>query len=144
MIKFLAKNQFSGDRFKAREVRWVASYHLIQRELLYRQGLDGVLLRCLIKEENLKAMRDAHEGTYGEYQCGKRLYHLLIQIQYFLLTMYKDCIDFACSCQKCELHAPLKHLPPEPLHSIGAYWSFQIWGLDFIGLIYLLSSKGHV
>ena len=50
---------------------------------------------------------------------------------------------YARSCPTCQMHAPLKHLPAEPLHPVEVYWSFQIWGLDFIGPIYPASSKGH-
>ena len=34
-------------------------------------------------------------------------------------------------------------MPVEPLHPVGVYWPFQVWGLDFVGPINPNSAKGH-
>lgn len=56
--------------------------------------------------------------------------------------MLTDCITFAWSCKTHQLHARLKHLPPEPLHPVSPYWPFRMLGLDFITPICPSSSKG--
>ena len=90
-------------------------------EVLYKRAIDGVLLRCLTKQESLVAMREAHEGTCGEYQGGRRLHMLLQRVGYFWPTMFKDCLKFARSCPKCQIHANIHHAPPENLHPVGVY-----------------------
>lgn len=56
--------------------------------------------------------------------------------------MYKDCVTITRTFPKCQMHASI-HVPPEPLHSVGAYWAFQVWGLDFVRPIHPLSSERH-
>jgi len=54
--------------------------------------------------------------------------------------MLKDCIEFAKSCQKCQLHAGIQHVPDCELHSIVKPWPFRGWALNVIGEIKLGSS----
>lgn len=86
---------------------------------------------------------EAHEGSCSEHQGGHRLYQLLLRTGYYWPSMVKDCVIFARSYKTCQLHAPVKHLPPESLHAIAAYWPFKVWGLDFISPINPTSSKDH-
>ena len=88
-------------------------------------------------------MKEAHEGTCGEHQGGRRLHMLLQRVGYYWPTMFKDCLKYARSCPKCQIHANIHHAPPENLHHVGVYWPFQVWGLDFVGPINPNSSKGH-
>ena len=84
------------------------------------------LLRCLTREESHDAMKEAHEGSCGEHQGGRRLHLLLQRVGYHWPTMYADCLKFARSCPKCQKHANVHHMHAEPLHLVGVYWPFQI------------------
>ena len=55
----------------------------------------------------------------------------------YWLTMFKDYIEFAKSCQECQ------HVPASELHSIVKPWPFRGWALNVIGEIKPGSSKGH-
>jgi len=57
--------------------------------------------------------------------------------------MLKDCIEFAKSCQECQLHAGIQRVPASELHSIAKPWPFREWALDVIGEIKSGSSAGH-
>jgi hypothetical protein len=57
--------------------------------------------------------------------------------------MLKDCIDFAESCQECQKHVGIQHIPTSELHSIMKPWPFRGWDLDIIGKIKPNSSRGH-
>lgn len=84
------------------------------------------------------AMQEAHQGSCGEHQAGRRLHQLLLRIGYYWPACSKIVLIIPC-----QLHAPLKSLPPEPLHPVAAYWPFQMWGLDFIGPVRPFSFNGH-
>ena len=62
---------------------------------------------------------------------------------YYWPTMVKDCMDYAKTCEACQLHANYIHQPPEPLHSTVASWPFDAWGLDVVGPL-PNSSRGHL
>jgi len=58
-------------------------------------------------------------------------------------TMLKHCIEFMKSCQECQLHAGIQHVPASELHLIIKPWPFRGWALGVIGEIKPGSSKGH-
>nr|XP_023878478.1 uncharacterized protein LOC111990940 [Quercus suber] len=41
--------------------------------------------------------------------------------------MVKDCIDYAKTCEACQLHANYIHQPLKPLHPTVASWPFDAW-----------------
>ena len=57
--------------------------------------------------------------------------------------MINDCIQFAKSCEECQKHGVVQHLPASELHAIIKQWPFRGWALDLIGQIHPFSSKGH-
>lgn len=128
IVDFLAHGRFPKDRHKARDVRRVATQHVLEDGILFRRVLDSNLLRCLTKEESREAMREAHQGSCGGHQGGRRLHELLLRIGYYWPSMFQYCVNFARSCRTCQLHVPLKHLRLEPLHSVSAHWPFQMQG----------------
>ena len=58
-------------------------------------------------------------------------------------TMLKDCINFAKSCQECQLHEGIQHVPVSELHLIVKPWPFRGWTLEVIGEIKPSSSGRH-
>ena len=57
--------------------------------------------------------------------------------------MVKDYFEFTKSCEECQKHGHIQHVPAADLHSIVKPWLFQGWALDLIGQINPPSSKGH-
>jgi hypothetical protein len=41
-------------------------YHLIDG-VLYRQGANGMMMRCISKEEGIQLLQDIHNGVYGAH-----------------------------------------------------------------------------
>ena len=60
IIDFLFEGRLPDDSHKAREVRRMCTRYVLNEGILYRRGFDGVLLRCLTKEESLQAMCKVH------------------------------------------------------------------------------------
>lgn len=57
IVNFLAHSRLPKDCHKARDVHRVAIWHVLEDGILFRRGLDCVLLWCLIKKESLKPRR---------------------------------------------------------------------------------------
>jgi hypothetical protein len=56
-------------------------YHLID-EVLYRQGANGMMMRCISKGEGIQLLRDIHSGVCGAHSSwrsivGKAFRHVL-------------------------------------------------------------------
>ncbi|KAA0033770.1 uncharacterized protein E5676_scaffold1428G00880 [Cucumis melo var. makuwa] len=110
---------------------------------LYRRSLEGLFLRCLGKEESIKALKEAYASVCGAHQSGPKLQCQLRRMGYYWPKMIQDSINYAKMCEACQYHANFIYQPPEPLHLTMASWSFEAWGLNLVGPITLKSSAGH-
>jgi ribonuclease HI len=120
-----------------------ASHHVIIVDILYRQGLDGTLLRCLERDKFEKALHEVHEGIYGTHSSGPILAKKLLRLGYFWPNMEKESYNFVKQCQKCQIHGNLIHAQAQELQLFASTWPFCQWGLDLVGKIHPSSSNGH-
>ena len=126
-----------------RKVRFQATkYVLLEGELYYRT-IDGVLLRCLDKEEAKVLMGEIHEGVCGSHQPSYKMKSMIRRNGYFWPTMLEDC--FACykGCQGCQKFENVQRAPTSAMNPIIKSWPFRGWRIDLIGQIYPPSSKNH-
>ncbi|KAG9450353.1 hypothetical protein H6P81_010318 [Aristolochia fimbriata] len=124
-------------------VRRVAPKFCLFNNILYRRSYDGILLRCVSKEEGQALLSEAHGGICGAHQAGPKLHLQVKQLGYYWPTMLRDAIELARHCTACQLHANYIHQPPSPLHPTVASWPFEAWGMDIIGPINPKSSANH-
>ena len=59
----------------------------------------------------------------------------VMRVDYYWLTLKKDCIQYARKCHKCQIYFDKIHVPPTELHVMSPPWPFSMWGIDFIGPI---------
>ncbi|KAG9447595.1 hypothetical protein H6P81_013723 [Aristolochia fimbriata] len=132
------------DELKARAyVQRVAPKFCLFNNTLYRRSYDGILLRCVSKEEGQALLSEAHGRICGAHQAGPKLHLQVKQLGYYWPTMLRDAIELARHCTACQLHANYIHQPPNPLHPTMASWPFEAWGMDIIGPINPKSSANH-
>jgi len=115
---------------------------VIGNELL-KKSPEGVLLKCLSETEAYLAISDTHSGACGSHQAGHKMKWILFRQGVYWPTMLKYCIEFAKSCQECQLYAGIQHVPASELHSIVKPWPCRGWTLDVIGEIKSGSSARH-
>ncbi|XP_062013819.1 uncharacterized protein LOC133730203 [Rosa rugosa] len=140
IIKFHKNPQGNDDR----KTRYLAGHFIIYKEAVYRKSSDDLLLLCIGGQETLEVMRDVHEGICGAHQAGIKMRWLIRRHRFYWPTILKDCIEFAKSCKKCQIHAPVQRVPADVLHPIVKPWPFRGWAMDIIGSIRPPSSKQHV
>ena len=74
----------------SRRIRFQATkYVLLEGELYYRT-IDGVLLRCLDKEEAKVLMGEIHEDVCGSHQSAYKMKWVIRRNGYFWPTMLED------------------------------------------------------
>jgi len=111
---------------------------------LFKKSPEGVLLKCLSETEAYLAILILIVGgACGSHQVGHKMKWRLFRQGMYWPTMLKDCIEFAKSCQECQLHAGIQHVHASELHSIVKPWPFRGWALDVIGEIKPCSSARH-
>jgi hypothetical protein len=57
--------------------------------------------------------------------------------------MLEDCFKYYKGCQDCQKFGNIQRVPASALNPITKPWPFRGWGVDLIGQINPLSSKGH-
>jgi len=81
-----------------RKVRFQAiKYVLLEGELYYRR-IDGVLLRCLDKEEAKDLMGEIHEGVCGSHQSAYKMKWVIRRNEYFWPTILEDYFTYYKGC----------------------------------------------
>ena len=77
-----------------RRLRFQATkYVLLDNELYYRT-IDGVLLRCLSKEESKELMGEIHEGVCGAHQSAYKMKWMIRRNGYYWPTILEDCFEY--------------------------------------------------
>jgi hypothetical protein len=128
---------------QGRRVRQKAlSYTLINGEL-YRRTVDGVLLKCLSKEESKISMGEVHEGMCGAHKLAYKMRWTLKRADMYWPDMHRDFFQYYKGCEQCQKFGKVQMAPANMLHPIIKPWPFRGWGLDFIGEIHPSSTKGH-
>ena len=87
----------------SRRIRLQATkYVLLERELYYRT-IDGVLLRCLDKEEAKVLMGEIHDSVCGSHQSAYKMKWVIRRNGYFWPTILEDCFTYYKGCQGCQI-----------------------------------------
>ena len=103
--------------------------------VLFRKNADGVLLRCLEKEESDSVLTQLHGGPVGCHFGGDTTAHKILRAGYFWPTLFKDAHAFVRRCQYCQTAAGRVKKPAFPLQPVVVDRHFQQWGIDIVGPI---------
>ncbi|XP_072074432.1 uncharacterized protein [Arachis hypogaea] len=116
-----------------KKFRRQASSFTIFNGTLYRRGYTRPLLKCLNKPEADIALAEAHEGICGTHTGARSLASKILRAGFFWPTLKQDSQQKIRSCNNCQRHTPLIHIPAEQLHHSDISWPFNQWGLDILG-----------
>jgi hypothetical protein len=73
------------------------SFQLIN-DVLFRNNFDGVLMRCLEKDEAEKVLSELHAGEFGGHFSGDTTSHKVLRDGYYWSTLFKYAHAL---CHKC-------------------------------------------
>lgn len=118
----------------------VLNYIIIGKKL-FKKTHEGVLLKCLSKNEAYLVISSVHSGSCGAHQTGHKMKWLLFRQGVYWSTIIKDCNEFSEGCQESQRHANIQHVSASELHSIIKPWPFRGWDLELVGEIRPSSSK---
>jgi hypothetical protein len=111
--------------------------------VLFRVNYDGVLLRCLEREDADKVLKELHDGPAGGHFAGNTTAHKILRAGYYWPTLFKDAHTYARNCKTCQISMGRDKRVAVPLQLIAVSRPFKQWGLDIIGEITPMSSKQH-
>jgi hypothetical protein len=103
--------------------------------ILFRQNFDGVLMRCLEKDEAEKVLLELHAGEAGGHFGGDTTAHKVLRAGYYWPTLFRDAHALCRKCTICQKASGQLQKPAFPLQPVSVDSPFQQWGLDIIGPI---------
>jgi hypothetical protein len=89
-------------------------------EILYKRSFDGTLLRCLNATDARKALREVHERICSTHANGYMMARKIQKVNYFWMTLEKDCIDYVRTCHKCQVYNDKVNAPLTSLFNLAS------------------------
>ncbi|MCI13910.1 hypothetical protein A2U01_0035033, partial [Trifolium medium] len=69
---------------------------------LYKEGTDGVMIRCVSGAEVRSIMWHCHSSDYGGHHSGNRTAVKILHCGFLWPTLFHDCNQFVRNCDKCQ------------------------------------------
>ena len=69
---------------------------------LYKEGVDGIMRRCVPEYEQQEILRKCHGSAYGGHHAGDRTAQKVLQSGFYWPTLFKDARKFILSCDECQ------------------------------------------
>ena len=73
---------------KRRALRLKSTPYLLIDNILFRRNLDGILLRCLDKDETKVILKELHFGPAGGHFGGETMAHKILRAGYYWPTLF--------------------------------------------------------
>jgi hypothetical protein len=88
-------------------------YHLIDG-VLYRQDVNGMMMRCISKEEGSQLLRDIHSGVYGAHSSWRSIVGKVFRHGFYWPIAKYDVIEIVIKCKDYQFFQKqtTKHVNP--------------------------------
>ena len=84
-----------------RDLRLISTPYQLIDNILFKNNFEGVLHRCLEKNEADNVLYQLHAGPAGGHFGGETTAHKVLKAGYYWPTLFKDAYAFARKCQEC-------------------------------------------
>ena len=111
-----------------------AAYQIVDG-ILFRKNYDGVLLRCLEKEDAKRVITELHDGPAGGYFSGDMTAHKILRAGYYWPTLFKDAHAHVRKCDIYQRCGGRQSKAVGPLKLVMITKPFDQRGIDVIGEI---------
>jgi hypothetical protein len=135
-IKAYLDNQpISDDNVEIERItRKFRIYHLIDG-VLYKQGANGMMMKCISKDEGIHLLQEIHSRVYGTHSSWRSIVEKAFMHGFYWPTAKDDVMKIVTKCKECQFFQKqtMKHV--NPLRPIDLSWPFVVWGIDIIGVL---------
>ena len=104
-------------------------------EVLYKQGRDGILRRCINPSEVQTILKGCHDEACGGHFASLVTAQKALQSGSWWPTVFTDANRYARRCDPCQRVEKPTPSNAMPLIPILAQNPFEKWGIDFVGPI---------
>nr|CAD39683.1 OSJNBb0089K06.14 [Oryza sativa Japonica Group] len=119
---YLDKNTLPEDRVEAEKLARISKRYVLVEGILYRCAANGILLKCVSREQGIELIADTHQGECGAHSASRTLVGKAFRQGFYWPTTLQDAQEWVRRCKACEFHAKQTHQPAQALQ-----------GLDILG-----------
>nr|CAH67900.1 OSIGBa0115K01-H0319F09.6 [Oryza sativa] len=130
---YLTDKTLPEDREGSERVQRISKRYVLVEGTLYRRAANGILLKCIPREQGVEFLADIHEGECGAHSASRTLVGKAFRQGFYWPTALNDAVDLVRRCRACQFHAKQIHQPAQALQIIPLSWPFAVWGLDILG-----------
>jgi hypothetical protein len=109
-------------------------YHLIDR-VLYRQGANGMMMKCISKDEVSQLLRDIHRGVYEAHSSCHSIDGKAFSHRFYWPIAKDDTMEIVTKYKECQFFQKQTTKHVNPLRPIDLSWPFTVWGVDIIDIL---------
>nr|KYP56916.1 Pol polyprotein [Cajanus cajan] len=110
-----------------------ATYYVWDDPHLFKIGSDGLLRRCVSREEAKSILWHCHNSPYGRHFNGERTAAKVLQYGFYWPTLFKDAHSHAKQCDSCQRAEGITRKHEMPLQNMQEVEVFDCRGIDFVG-----------
>jgi hypothetical protein len=78
-------------------------YHLIDG-VLYRQGTNGMMMKCISKDEGSQLLQDIHSGVCGAHSSWRSIVGKAFRHRFYWPTAKDDAMEIVTKCKECQFY----------------------------------------
>ncbi|XP_071699829.1 uncharacterized protein [Rutidosis leptorrhynchoides] len=132
-VKYLKDGTLPADAVEARRIRVSAPLYVLENGVLYRKSFSGPNLRCLTPQQAIDVVKEMHEGLCAQHSGYRTVVGRIMRQGYYWQSIYKDTTEVIKTCDACQRHGTVQHLPKYDLISVSSAWPFCKWAIDMVG-----------
>jgi hypothetical protein len=76
-------------------------YHLIDG-VLYKQGANGMMMKCISKDEGIQLLREIHSGVCGVHSSWRSIVGKTFSHGFYWPTAKDDAMEIVTKCKECQ------------------------------------------
>jgi hypothetical protein len=98
---YLKDNILPDDMTSADRIAHLAKRYTLVEGDLYRRGTNGVLMRCITREEGCEMLAEVHGGEFGNHASSCTLVGKAFQHRFYWPTALQDAVELVKTCKAC-------------------------------------------
>jgi hypothetical protein len=112
---YLKDNFLPEDQASAERIVLLTNRYTVVKGDLYRRGANGILMRCVTREEGCDLLVEIHGGECGSHSSSRTLVGKAFRHGFYWPTALQNAAELVRSCKACQFHARQIHAPAQAL-----------------------------
>jgi ribonuclease HI len=133
ILEWLVEGKLPSNQTEARLIAHRAKAFVLIDGELYKRGVAGVLMRCILGDQGRELLQEIHACTCGHHAGPRTLVRKAFRQSFYWPTTVADSKDIVRRCEGCQFYTRQTYLLAQALQTIPITWPFAVWNLDIVG-----------